>query len=167
MLWLILLAACVPIVWTLFLVEDWRRDLTTNQASTDADAEDPLLRPLHSPLSPEALAERVEQFVDSRRYWQLASIERSDDAKTVRLHLVRTTAVLRFKDDIHVTIAETPEGGTVLEATSRSRIGKGDLGQNPRNLRELIGALHSTSTVHAASIDWHPVCNRVGPHPPS
>lgn len=141
MLWLILLAFSVPIFWMLVLVEDWRRDLTTNHAATDAAADDPALRPLRSPLPPAALAERVEEFVDRRRNWTLASIEPADSEGTIRLHLVRTTAVLRFKDDIHVVLAEAPEGGSVLEATSRSRVGKGDLGQNPRNLRELIDSL--------------------------
>lgn len=146
MLWLILLASSVPIFWTLFLVEDWKRDLTTNHATTDATAVDPSLRPLHSPLSAAALAEQVEQFANSRRNWELVSVEPADSDGTIRLHLIRTTTVLRFKDDVHVVLTDIPEGGSVLEATSRSRVGKGDLGQNPRNLREMIDALRSEST---------------------
>lgn len=140
--WLILLAASsLPVLWILFLVEDWKRDLTTNIATTDATAEDPARRPLESPLPPEAQAARIVRFVEANRNWKVASIEPASSEGTIRLHLIRTTTLLRFKDDVHVVLTSTPRGGSVLEATSRSRVGKGDLGQNPRNLRELIQTL--------------------------
>lgn len=58
------------------------------------------------------------------------------------LHAVRTTRLLRFKDDITVEAhpGARPDHSR-LEIYSASRLGKGDLGQNPRNLRELAGAL--------------------------
>lgn len=138
--WLILLACCLPVLWILFLVEDWKRDLTTNYATTDATAGDPALRPLDSPLSPEAQSERIVRWVAGKRNWSVASVEPQTSEAAIRLHLVRTTAILRFKDDVHVVLTSTSGGGSILEATSRSRVGKGDLGQNPRNLRELIQA---------------------------
>lgn len=65
------------------------------------------------------------------------SLEVSDEGN---LHAVRTTKLIRFKDDIGVTV--TPSGeGSKLEAESKSRVGKGDLGQNPKNLEELLDAL--------------------------
>lgn len=60
------------------------------------------------------------------------------------LRAVRTTRLLRFKDDI--TVKAYPgkrPGHSRLEIYSASRLGKSDLGQNPRNLRELVGALES------------------------
>lgn len=141
MLFLILLACALPVVWVLVLVEDWKRDLTTNFATTDAMAEDMSLRPLHSPLSPEALSSRIARSVAATPNWEVASTEPPDSEGKIHIHLIRTTTLFRFKDDIHVTLAAAPEGGAVLEATSRSRVGKGDLGQNPRNLRELIQVL--------------------------
>lgn len=60
--------------------------------------------------------------------------------ETERLHAVRETRLLRFKDD--VTIRVLPDnGGARMELESASRIGKGDLGQNPRNLQELLDAV--------------------------
>lgn len=45
-----------------------------------------------------------------------------------------TTRLLKFKDDVTITI--TPEGGgTVVNLRSKSRIGKGDLGTNARRIR--------------------------------
>jgi uncharacterized protein (DUF1499 family) len=44
---------------------------------------------------------------------------------------------MKYRDDIRVQIEPAAEG-TRLSAESRSRVGKGDLGQNPRNLRELL-----------------------------
>lgn len=58
------------------------------------------------------------------------------------LRAVRTTRLLRFKDD--VTVKAHPGSGSGhsrMELHSASRVGKSDLGQNPRNLRELVGAL--------------------------
>lgn len=149
MAWLILLVVGLPLLWVLSSVEDWRRDLTSNRAQTDAEGADPSLRPLPSPRTPAAQAERIAAWVEGQRNWSLEK-ETGPDEETgagggrkgaIRMHLVRRTSWLRFRDDIHVTLTPTAEGGSILEATSQSRIGKGDLGQNPRNLRELLRGL--------------------------
>jgi uncharacterized protein (DUF1499 family) len=125
-------------------VEDWSRDLSTNVATTDENAKDERFRPIHSPLSSTELADRVETAAAALPGWALAN--REGDSEGARLHFIRTTPLLRFKDDIRVTIAPTAEGGSLLTAESRSRIGKGDLGQNPRNLRELLGVLRKSAS---------------------
>ena len=58
------------------------------------------------------------------------------------LRAVRMTRLLRFKDDITVRAypGARPDHSR-LEIHSASRLGKSDLGQNPRNLQELAGAL--------------------------
>ena len=53
------------------------------------------------------------------------------------LTLTRRTWMVRFIDDVLVWLEETP-GGCRVHARSRSRIGRGDLGQNRRNLRGLF-----------------------------
>lgn len=86
---------------------------------------------------PRELLEAAERAIEGLSYWSLASHNESG------LRAVRATSLLRFKDD--VTIEAEPGGSpgqTRLELTSASRIGKSDLGQNPRNLRELLDALH-------------------------
>jgi uncharacterized protein (DUF1499 family) len=119
-------------------VEDWSRDLSTNVAATSDEARDPRLRPIASPLAPADLAERVVSAARSLPRWEL--VERSRDGEFIVLHFVRTTGLLQFQDDIRVRIDPAARGSR-LSAESRSRVGKGDLGQNPRNLRELLDKL--------------------------
>src|SRR5829696_5880019 len=79
-------------------VEDWRRDLTTNYAATAEDAADERLRPLQTKLAPAEFAERVAAAAQSLKNWRLESSEEASG--TIELHFVRTTPVLRFRDDI-------------------------------------------------------------------
>jgi uncharacterized protein (DUF1499 family) len=50
--------------------------------------------------------------------------------------------LFRFKDDITVRVINRGSE-RVLAAKSRSRVGKGDLGQNPRNLKQLLEAVRT------------------------
>lgn len=61
-----------------------------------------------------------------------------EDGDVVRA--VRTTRLLRFKDDVTARVSPEP-GGSRVELASVSRVGISDLGQNPRNLEELARAL--------------------------
>ncbi|MEK7293363.1 MAG: DUF1499 domain-containing protein, partial [Nitrospirota bacterium] len=53
-----------------------------------------------------------------------------------------TTRLFRFVDDIVVRCAEQ-NGVTVVNVRSASRVGRGDLGQNARNIRAFFEALDS------------------------
>ena len=138
--WLGLIVGLIPIVWIVMLIDDWSRDFTTNYAVTSVHAEDPRLRPVMTELSSSTVSETLVAWVAGKRAWQMESTE-TDATGVVRMHLVRTTFVFGFKDDIHVTIKPSSSSGSTVTAESRSRIGKGDLGQNPRNLRELLDAI--------------------------
>src|SRR5262245_5291638 len=128
------------LIFLLAQVEDWTRDLTTNVAATEDNATDERLRPIEAAISPQELALRVKEAVKSLGNWRLEERDELDGG--VQIHFVRTTPVLRFQDDIHVQIVPQ-DSGARLTAESRSRVGKGDLGQNPRNLRELLEAVRS------------------------
>ena len=120
-------------------VENWSRDFTTNTAATDEAAADPRLRPIESPRAPAELGKLVIESASKLPHWELAEETASGDA--VKLHFIRTTGLWKFKDDIRVQVEPAPGGGSRLTADSSSRVGKGDLGQNPRNLRELLEAV--------------------------
>lgn len=137
MLLLLAIVVLAMVVLIAMQVDDWSRDLTTNFASTDATAEDPLLRPLEVPSSPAQVRQAILQFVEAQPRWELGQVP---EARENSLALVRKTRWLRFADDVQVTLTPTDEG-TRIEATSQSRVGRGDLGQNPRNLIELLQAL--------------------------
>ncbi len=117
-------------------VDDWGRDLTTNVAETLPSARDPLLRPLTASASRVAAVAAVERSAATLPRWSRVRTERGDSATLV--HLVRSSRLFRFKDDVTVRVTDR-EAGCLITARSASRVGKGDLGQNPRNLKELLG----------------------------
>lgn len=118
-------------------VDDWQRDLRERMASTDDDPRSPLAA-YRTDQSPAELANHVVAVIGRLPRWRLERLEEGDGE--VRLHLVRTTRWLRRKDDVRLRIS--PEGeGSILRAESQSRSALPDLGQNPRNLRELLGAI--------------------------
>jgi uncharacterized protein (DUF1499 family) len=103
-----------------------------NWAETDEPG-DPALASIVIPLPlPQALAQ-VEETLRRLPRWQVQSV----DAPTGTIHATRRTRVFRFVDDVTIRLEPT-EGGTRIRARSQSRIGKGDLGQNRRNLVELL-----------------------------
>ena len=86
------------------------------------------------PLAPAAVLDAVLRAVEGLPRWSISSRGR-DEAKAIR-----ATRLLRFKDDVTVRVGPH-ETGTRAEFTSASWIGKGDLGQNPRNLQQLLQAI--------------------------
>lgn len=116
------------------------RGMICNEASLTDDSADPRLRPITLPLDLAAAIDFAERRIDATPRWRVESIDRS--APIATLHATRRTRVWRFVDDVRLTFEPDPRSrGTRVKATSRSRVGKGDLGQNPRNLRELVAAL--------------------------
>ncbi|PHQ35537.1 DUF1499 domain-containing protein [Rhodopirellula bahusiensis] len=128
------------------LVDDWGRDWTTNHAKWDDSATDPEMRPMRLHKRIANVQSDLKTWVESEPIWQVESIaDDSVDApvadQTQAIHLTRRTRWLRFVDDVHVQLTEevssTGEVVTRVDAESQSRVGKGDLGQNPRNLKHL------------------------------
>ena len=103
------------------------RWLTTNRARTDAAAPERHLRPrrVHAPGGriAELLAELAKQ----------PGWERGPTVSDEEVHLVHVTSLFKFRDDLQARLV--PDGaGTRVELRSKSRIGRGDLGQNERNI---------------------------------
>lgn len=131
------------IVGILWQIDDWSRDWTQNHASISPNARDPrLISPVYSE-SPDAISIRLTAWAQAQAHWSVVS--HKNEAGVITLHLLRTTPFLRFTDDIHVKL-EPIDGGTRLTAESQSRLGKGDLGQNPRNLKALLDGLREKVT---------------------
>ena len=119
-------------------IDNWKRDLTTNQARLSDDAVDEQLRPPLVVGTPTEVAERIASWADQQGRWKLVSQQKIDQG--VKVKLTRTTSLMRFTDDIDVVLRAEGDS-TRVQAQSQSRVGKGDLGQNPRNLKELVGHL--------------------------
>ena len=77
----------------------------------------------------------VEAAVEKLPGWALA---RSSDGE---VRATRRTRMFGFVDDTTVRFASLPDGGTHAVFVSVSRIGIWDLGQNGRNLKELLAAI--------------------------
>ena len=119
-------------------IDNWKRDLTTNHARLTDDAADEQLRPPLVRGIPAEVADRIAAWVELQARWSLVNQKTFDEG--LEMNLIRVTPIMRFTDDITVILRNEKEG-TRVKATSQSRVGKGDLGQNPRNLKELVNFL--------------------------
>jgi len=105
-----------------------------NFAATSPAAGDSRLRPRVLPLVVEPASERVVRAIAGVRGWRVIG------ARDGVIQATRTSRLFRFVDDVSILL-EPAAGGTAISARSGSRIGRGDLGQNRRNLAELWRAL--------------------------
>jgi uncharacterized protein (DUF1499 family) len=106
----------------------------TNFAATSPAATDPRLRPRLIPLATGPAADSLIRAIAAIRGWRV--VGRADGV----IQATRTTRLFRFVDDISILL-EPASGGTAVSARSGSRVGRGDFGQNRRNLAELWQAL--------------------------
>jgi uncharacterized protein (DUF1499 family) len=111
--------------------------LTRNWADTD-EGSDPALVPFLLPVPVSEAVALVQKALGTLPRWRVEAA----DGTTGRVHATRSTRLFRFVDDIHFRL-EPAEGGTMLHARSKSRVGKGDLGQNRRNLLEAFRAIRA------------------------
>lgn len=75
--------------------------------------------------------------VAARRGWVLAHKDEELGIITVRCR----TPVFRFIDDLTIWVALDENGQTRVDALSRSRVGKGDLGVNGRRIARILSTL--------------------------
>jgi len=132
-------------------IDDWSRDLTTNEASTSETAADALLRPRRIRRPRDEVVGLLERAAERLRGWtfegkrHVAAKAEDHTGDTVELKFVRETRLFRFKDDITLRVSGVVDADgnrlSIVTGHSQSRVGKGDLGQNPRNLREILTAL--------------------------
>lgn len=116
----------------------WLRPWLQNWATIEETAAEPWLRPWKLPVSVTDAADQACRWANEQSLWKVSDPgNRGDDRATIQLHLTRRTTIFRFVDDIHLRIEPVSPLGCEVFGESRSRVGKGDLGQNRRNLREL------------------------------
>lgn len=106
----------------------------SNIAATADGAADPRLRPHVYPLSPVQTAHAVVDAIDSLPRWAVIA------GKDGVIWATRRTRLFRFVDDVYLLLLPAHDS-TVVFARSASRVGRGDMGQNRRNLGELWEAM--------------------------
>ena len=147
-MWLLIVLIPLGIVAAVLLIltitlDDWRRDLSKNWATTDAEAIDEMLRPLELSATSDDVVSAVRDWADSQPHWTLVDEQSTGDV--TELHLVRTTRWLRYRDVVTLRVQRLADNkATLITAESRSRVGRADFGQNPRNLKEVLSALRQS-----------------------
>jgi uncharacterized protein (DUF1499 family) len=109
-----------------------------NEVETGRTPEYPDLQVRTFSAPPARVGDAVREALTDRPGWTVVGSGRGPGGVVVSA--VHETPLLRFKDDVTVTIRRKG-GQTVVSVRSRSRVGAWDFGQNARNVRDLLRAL--------------------------
>lgn len=133
---LIFLAVAVAVVVVAVLVASaiWP---VINVVETGATPEYPDVRPHYYSADPKRVfSEAIEAVGDVERM-EVVEVKRGERV----IEATRETALLGFVDDITITVSPVTEFVTAVNVRSASRVGKGDFGQNARNIEAYLQAL--------------------------
>jgi hypothetical protein len=121
----------------------------SNVAVTAPDGKEPALRMWVLPAPPHIVQPTLERVIGTMPRWRVAG--RRDGV----IWATRTTRLWRFVDDVYLLCRER-DGRTLVEVRSASRVGKSDLGQNARNIKELFAAFGAFMQAHHPPIPTGP-----------
>jgi len=110
--------------------------LTTNHAQTSPAHPDPTLRTRYVPGAYDAVFDAALAVSRALPRWKITGQERASGSILAE----RRTRLFKFVDDIRIDVTQADDGRVALNLSSRSRVGKGDFGQNARNIREFLAA---------------------------
>ena len=98
--------------------------------------------PEYPGLQPQRFAQPVDQvFAAAAATAREIGLEiTAQSPEKGEIQAVATTRILRFKDDVTISLAREGQAVTV-NVRSKSRIGKGDLGTNARRIRDFQARL--------------------------
>lgn len=101
-----------------------------NRVETGATPEYPEIQPLYYSATPQRVFDEVKTGVGELERFEVLN---ADDA-TMRLQAIAAMPVLGLEHDIEVRVEPVTEFVTRVHTISTSHTGKGDLGQNTRNI---------------------------------
>lgn len=138
---LLFLALCALCALCVFAVPFplWRPRLAwarENDVTTGASAGYPELAPQTLSASPEEVFRELAQAAAALPRWRVVR----QDGEELWMEAEVTTALFGFVDDLTARV-EPHQGGARVMIRSRSRVGRGDLGENARHIRALQQAL--------------------------
>lgn len=107
-----------------------------NVVETGRTPEYPDLQPKHYHARADHVVEATLRAVSLMPRWTLISSRREQG----EVQAEARTRLLRFVDDVTVRVEER-DGMTVVNVRSASRVGRGDFGQNARNVRAFFAEL--------------------------
>jgi hypothetical protein len=94
------------------------------------------LKTVQLPVSP-AEAIRKAGALARERGWDIAA----EDTAAGTLEATHTSTFFRFKDDVVVRARPAPNGGSLVDMRSISRVGGSDVGMNAKRVREFLADL--------------------------
>jgi uncharacterized protein (DUF1499 family) len=119
------------------VIERLKTFLSTNVAETSENAAYPELRTRNYPSTKQVIIEKTIVAATQLGY----TLNNQTDGE---LHFVATTALLKFKDDLYVSISENENGSTTVNAKSKSRKGRADFGANINNITRLFSQIENS-----------------------
>ena len=108
-----------------------------NEVETGTTPEYPNIQPQYYTAEPRRVFEQSRDSIEAMDRWELVSTQPA--AHTLKA--THATYVFGFIDDVTVWIEPVTEFVTRVRVRSASRLGKGDFGQNARNIRQFFTAL--------------------------
>lgn len=123
-----------------------RRRLFVNDVTTGESAAYPALRSRVYYAEVAAAMTAAEQALRRLPRWTLVTRDSENDALEAEVR----TPILSFTDDVTVYLFSLGHGQTRVTIRSRSRLGRGDWGQNAAHIRELQSAMDDRLNAGAA-----------------
>ncbi len=117
-----------------------------NASQTSPDAEAPL-RTRFYPAPWSRVVEAAQSALSAQktygRAWKVgqSSITGAEPGAKLRETLRAQVPVVVFTDDLEVTLSEQEDGQIRVDCESKSRIGKGDFGENKRHVTQFLRSL--------------------------
>ncbi|GIV97731.1 MAG: hypothetical protein KatS3mg057_2388 [Herpetosiphonaceae bacterium] len=140
---LLLAVAVVLILIPLFSFDNFLQRLQAgherNIAETSETPRFPELQTRTYPAPPDQVYDAARNAISKQRGWLLTASDRQRGELQVEVQVPPLLGI--FTDDLHITISAAGEGQTRVEARSRSRVGRGDLGENRRHILQFFYAL--------------------------
>ncbi len=110
-----------------------------NDVETGATPEYPEIQPRDYRFSADRVLAAASESVEALERFEFVSVE-EDSGIVIATAATRSG---RFIDDITVRVEANGDGGAIVFIRSQSRVGKGDFGQNARNIVALQTAMDS------------------------
>ena len=104
---------------------------------TGVTAQYPEIQPRYYSTAPERIFEEARESVEALPNWELVVVDRRQE----RIEAERTAGVVRIVSDVSIRVEPVTEFVSQVHVRSASRVGKGDLGQNARNIEEFFAEL--------------------------
>lgn len=115
-------------------LKDW---FSKNFYVTSARDKDPFFRPRRYAKTREEVFAAIRSVVEKLPGWKIEQYHEIQG----RLQVARRGPLLGLGEDVDFYIVQGQDGITTLEITSRSKMGKGDWGQNHRNIKRVLGKM--------------------------